>query len=418
MKRVLPVLILLVALSLAAQAQTITFSGQIRERSELDTKSLTIRANTDAFHLLRTRLRADASINEKVSAVVEVQDARTYGGKQTTLNTGASAFDLRQGFVEVRDVLTPNISVRLGRQVLSYGNERVLGAIEWNNFGQSFDAVLLRYKGYDFTWDVFGAAVARNPYTNNGLGYARDVYLTGLWGTWKPEDTKATLNFFALYDNPSITLLPSVSSRMYRFTSGLQFNNTFGDLDLDVDGAVQSGSIANTDISIGAFMVGGRLGYSFPDLANLRIGVGADILSGQDPKSTDTYESFNTMYGTNYKFYGYMDYFTSFPAHVEGLGLKDFFVQLSCTPAKDWKLAVDGHLFSTFIDPNEVASGTSTTDYSSTIGMEVDLTVSARIHNAVNLMGGFSIFDWEKDRAIDNGRKTTNWAYLMTTVNF
>lgn len=428
MKSLVTLFILLTVLTVSAQAQSISFSGQIRERSELDTKNLTIRANTDVFHLLRTRLRADAAVNEYVSAVVEVQDARVYGDKKSTLNSGSPAFDLRQGYVEVREFICPRLTVRLGRQVLAYGNERLLGPIDWNNFSQSFDAALVRIKESDLSLDLFGAAVARNPYTLNGLGYDRDVYLLGAWGTWKPTNTNSALHVFYLYDNPSSTMGMMGATRQYRNTAGLQTSSVYGNLDVDLDFAYQFGEFARSatitsDISISASMLGTRIGYTFPDLAKLRIGVGIDLLSGNDPKKADTYGAFNTLYGTNHKYYGYMDYFTDLPAHTSTMGLQDLMVQLSCVPMENVKLAVDGHLFSVVTDPNDFEyrdanNNIITTDYPKTLGMEVDLTLWVKVQKAVNVMGGVSVFDWDKERAIRTGRKTTNWAYLMTTVNF
>ena len=52
-----------VALAICAlplHAQTVEFSAQLRERSEFNMKSFATGSSPDVYHLLRTRLRADA----------------------------------------------------------------------------------------------------------------------------------------------------------------------------------------------------------------------------------------------------------------------------------------------------------------------------------------------------------------------
>jgi len=38
------------------------------------------------------------------------------------------------------------VSLKVGRQELSYGEERLVGAFAWNNIGRVFDAVKVRWQ--------------------------------------------------------------------------------------------------------------------------------------------------------------------------------------------------------------------------------------------------------------------------------
>jgi hypothetical protein len=417
MKKLVLSLLLVAATLSNISAQEIKLSGQFRERSEFDTKSFNIGQSSDVFHWLRSRLRADVAVNDQVKVVLEMQDARQFGQRGTTLNVGSPSFDLRQGYLEVANLGNEQVSVRLGRQVLSYANERLLGGIDWNNYGQSFDAGLLRLGSDEFFADIFGAAIARN--SNPVNGYTRDVFLAGAWFTWRQPETKNTIQAFYLYDNPALPV--SLSPRQQRSTAGIYVNENYSGFDLEMDGAFQFGTIPETRLtkehSISANMVGLRVGYTLKDYSNLRIGIGVDRLSGTDPKSADTtYGAFNTLYGTNHKFYGFMDYFTDIPGQTSTMGLMDLIGQISFEPMKGAKLAVDVHLFSTVIDPKDYQADATETK---TIGKEIDITGWFKIAKAVNLTCGFSIFDKSPDRPLLTlGRKTTNWAYVMTTVNF
>jgi hypothetical protein len=399
-----------------AQAQQVEFSGQFRGRSEFDDRSFNEGRHHDVFHLLRMRLAATATLNDRVNVVVEVQDARTFGGSGGTLNMGASAFDLRQGYVEVTGCMNDALSFRLGRQSLSYGNERLIGAIDWNNFSQSFDAGVLRLHAGDMQVDAIGAALGRNPITGS---YVRDFFLAGLWGAWTPAATRTTVQAFWLFDNPD-----EGNVRQNRHTAGVYAGGHAGMLDFEVDAALQFGDHIMTGMEshhISANMVGVRVGYRFPELAGLRIGAGVDRLSGNDPDKDDTFGAFNTLYGTNHKYYGYMDYFNNVQLTTMGMGLMDIIGQVSIAPAKDVWLGIDVHLFSTVTDPDKVLPANAS-NRSATIGTEIDFTARWKMADAVNLTAGFSVFMAENERAVLRAAgaptENTSWGYIMTTVNF
>lgn len=418
MKRIVtPILLMFVAIGVS-HAQEVKLSGEIRERSEFSGKSTIIRQSPDVFHLLRSRLRADVTVSDDMSAVFEVQDARMFGTEFSTLNSGAPAFDLRQGYFVGGNILGMPLSVIVGRQLLSYGNQRLLGAIDWSNLGQSFDGAVLRGKFNEVTLDLLGTALVRNP--NPTGGYKRDVFLTGLWGTWKPASILQAGHVFYLYDNPYMNSSSLTVVQQQRHTAGLDAKGSIDAFDFELDGAYQFGDIKysnapDTSVSIGANLVGVRAGYTLKDLANLRIGVGFDRLSGSDLTAKDKYGAFNTLYGTNHKFYGAMDYFTNF--NSQHLGLQDIFGQLSIAWLEKWRLAVDVHLFSTVTDPEATIPGTQTA-YSKNIGKEIDITLWYSHKGGVDVSGGISIFDGDPDRYLLQGRKTMNWAWIMTSARF
>lgn len=406
-------LILLITLAAAPlAAQSIDFSGQLRERSEFNDKSFIASQHHDVYHQLRTRLKATAMVNEQVRVVAEVQDARTFGEEASTMNSGAAYFDLRQGYVEVTGWADGLLGFKLGRQALAYANERFLGAIEWSPYGQTFDAGVLRLTAGDFRVDAIGAAVKRNPVDS---AYVRDVFLTGLWAAWAPEKARSTVQAFFLYDNPATALL-----RQNRMTTGIYAGGHFGDFDYELDAAIQMGdykSRTDLDRDISANMVGVRVGYSFPDLAELRIGGGFDRLSGADPEDATKYGAFHTLYATNHKYYGFVDYFVNIPANTMEFGLQDIIAQVSLLPFEDFSLAADLHLFSTTSDPAEF--NPIYAEAGTTIGTEIDVTAKWTVAKAVGMTLGWSMFSPDADRVPFPGQNiTTQWAYLMTTVNF
>jgi len=420
MKHILAILAVFLFSTAVLPAQSIEFSGTLRERSEFDDRSFFEERHHDVYHVLRVRLRADAQVNEQVRVVAELQDARTFGQERSLLNTGADHFDLRQGFVEVTGLAGGLLSFKLGRQVLAYGFHRLIGESPWNNFSRSFDAGVLRLTAGEFSFDAIGAAVTRNPVNPD---YTRDVFLAGGWAIWAPAERDYTVEGFLLYDNPESRPLPAADAvRQNRMTAGFYSAGRAGNFDFKVDGALQTGDYmplapGSESRDISANLIGVRLGYTFEDLAALRLGVGIDRLSGQDPDDPDTYGAFNTLYGSNHRSYGHMDYFTNIPLHTDALGLQDIIIQAQFVPAGGLTVGADVHLFSTVIDPAE--RGGASVDYEQSIGTEIDAYAKWTIADAVGMTLGYSMFSGSENRPILRGTAdAANWAYLMTTVNF
>jgi hypothetical protein len=410
--------LLFIALATTASAQNIKFTGQVRERSELDGRSFVVGTNPDAYHLLRSRLGATAMLDSQITAFVELQDARSFGQTGSTFNVGSPAFDLHQAYIDIRKIGGLPLELKLGRQAFGYANERFLSKVEWNNFGQSFDAAVVGVGDGGLKADIIGAALARNP---NTTAYKRDVFLAGTWCAWKPAEVKASVQAFYLFDDPNT----GDTIRQNRHTAGLYTNGTFGPLDYEVDGAMQFGDyttvqhisaseVMTKERTISASMIGVRAGYLFTDLASLRLGVGYDRLSGQNPDASDKYGTFNPLYGLVHKFYGYMDFLDNV-AQTRGLGLQDMMLQLSISPVSAMKLSADLHQFALATDPQKVVPGSS---FSQQIGRELDLTASFKATDALNVTAGYSVFDGDPDRYVARGRKTTQWGYVMTTVAF
>jgi hypothetical protein len=127
-----------------------------------------------------------------------------------------------------------------------------------------------------------------------------------------------------------------------------------------------------------------------------------DIVSGDDTTTTED-ESFYTLFATNHKFYGHMDYFLNLPVHTKGLGLKDFHVKIAGIKVGGFTINGAYHLF-------------GADKSSDSFGNELDLTFVKPITENVKCIAGYSMFMPGKLKA-ENG-VNGSFAYLMTIVNF
>jgi len=76
----------------------------------------------------------------------------TNGSSCTPAGTAAgNSFDVREAYLQFRNVGLPGFGVQAGRQVLAYGDQRMLGGANWNASGLAFDGILLKYDSKFFS---------------------------------------------------------------------------------------------------------------------------------------------------------------------------------------------------------------------------------------------------------------------------
>lgn len=388
-RRIRTILILLpFALSgLAAQetagTQPITLSGQLRARTEFDDKGLTQDEST-LTHLLRTRFRATARPIEGVTVVVELQDGRFFGSGDPaqgrgTMDATAEGLDLHLAFAQIERVLGSAIDLRLGRQELAFNNERLVGSLSWANSSRAFDAARATLRSDQLNIDLVGSRLSAPTASPTA---SQNLY--GIWGTYTPAKTLQA-ELYGLRDDNTAEIIAgadSGESLLARYTAGLYVKGSVDIIDFELEGIGQTGTTSSSDTTprrdIRAFLGSAVVGVTIMEEDRTRVQGLITVLSGDGSSGDTINETFNTLFGTNHKFYGVMDYF---PALSGSLGLVDMSAGVATTLTKGLRVALDGHLFG----PQRGGGGEN-------FGTEIDLQFWWRGVNRFELSGGASTF--------------------------
>ncbi len=373
-------------------ANEIGFGGQLRPRFEFRNP---VGGGHDHFTSMRVRAHLTASLAQDVDVFVQVQDVRLWGEETNTLGDyRADNFDLHQGYVRLKNMNGSAFSLKIGRQAISMGGQRLIGAVEWTQQGRAFDGVLL---GVEPTWgsvQVMGIRLA----DASASGVSNNAYLAGVYATLKAA-SHTSIDVYSFYDRVSggvDTRQWTLGTRWYGKTSGFVYR---------VEGSFQTGDRSGQEVS--AFMFGVRGGK---DIGTGNVTLWYDYLSGDENMTDAKVKVFDTMYATNHKFYGFADLFLNIPAHTGGLGLQDLAIKTSFTPAINTTLAIDGHAF--FVAQKGVLGSSHLAD-------EVDVTLSYRYSPNVVFVGGYSyVFAQDGIKALGRLAKNMSYAYLMTNVSF
>jgi len=128
------------------------------------------------------RARVGLTVNARgwFSAMLEAQDARAF---HSAVQDGSlrDVTDLRQAWVAVGGGRRA-AALKVGRQKIAFGSERMLGGAEWANTARVFDAARLTLRQRAFHVDVFAAAlVVNNP--DDWDHHQSDPVMLGIYGS-------------------------------------------------------------------------------------------------------------------------------------------------------------------------------------------------------------------------------------------
>jgi hypothetical protein len=371
------------------------------------------------FASQRTRVNFSYS-NDRVKMGISVQDVFIWGSQPQLFST-SNTLSVHQAWGQY--FLTPSLSLKLGRQELSYDDERIFGASNWDQQGRSHDVALLRYDGM-IRIDV-GAAFNQDKKYLNGAYYGLNNYKM-MQFIWLNTDIVDNLNLSLLFLNNGYQRdkemfnddeFDEKKNTIFNQTLGGRLVYTPGNFKFHASGYYTMGKdMSDRDLS--AFYVG--LGADYNINEDWSLGLGWEHLSGTDQKEmmeNPDYvnKSFNPFYGTSHKFNGYMDYFNTNGNWANSVGLNDLFASVQFSKKK-FEINLTGHAFMTAA--SVIKDGNVNETMESYLGTEIDMTMAYKLSKTSNVVIGYSqMIGSETLQALKSGDKNAcnNWAYVMFT---
>src|SRR5439155_1300650 len=259
-----------------------------------------------------------------------------------------------QAYVALGNSAEFPLSAKVGRQELAFGDERLVGASDWSNLGRVFDAAKLRYETKDLCVD---ALVSRPVLVDdNNLNVANDYeYLSGVYASTRTLVPKQETQLYFLARNAG-TGSPTANaggapqsgggSPRDIYTIGLRVKSLAGQngaWDYEAELAGQLGRFKETATSVSldheAFAAHAAGGYTWArSFGAPRVGLEYNYASGDHDPNDNKHETFDNLFPTNHKFYGYMDF-------VSWQNIHNLRVSGSIKPVKPLTVSLDYHAF-------------------------------------------------------------------------
>ena len=362
------------------------------------------------------RLKRDSSDMEPwLQMNLNVQHQGVWG------QSGKGAFNVHEGWARL--TARNGLFAQVGRQILAYDDERIIGPNDWSMAGISHDALKVGYEGHGhsvhgiFSYNQNAENVSGGTYYANGaqpykmmetvwyhydvpkipLGASLLFMNLGMQGGEKGKNERTewqqVLGGYVKYDTKKWSLEGSYYRQMGHNEEGIRIKAWM----VSVKGTVNPSPI-----------YGFEMGYDH---------LSGDKLFAVPPKGGfglvkhNVIKGFNPIYGSHHKFYGAMDFFYV-TTYVNGFtpGLQNAFVGGYVKPLKGLKIGLSYHY---------LAMSTKLIEMKKSLGHELELGISYQIIKQVNVSAGFSFMKgtrtMEQLKRI-SGDGSLKWGWLSLNI--
>jgi len=288
------------------------------------------------FTTERSRLKANIKVEQDIGGVIEIMHFRKWGAADpnrvvdntsTTVTTQViddNWMDLNQAYIEVKNVWDSGVYLKVGRQEMAYGDQRLIGNTNfWSTFPfpRAYDAVKIGAKYDAFDIDAWLATVTERQMANMQNAPVStnptDRNFSGIWATLKniPDNTLDLylLNMddgayngnavLATYEGatnlppnfghfpyvPNAVMTTADKTKVHNW--GTRLKGKYSALDYSVELNKQTGHFADR-ASISAQSGAAVVGYTIPEAMGLRLSGEYVFASGDDTPTVGDHKTF------------------------------------------------------------------------------------------------------------------------------
>ncbi|USN47494.1 MAG: alginate export family protein [Pseudobdellovibrionaceae bacterium] len=383
-------------------ADSVSVSGSARIRWEV--KDQLMDSNEKAedkkdFIGSRFRLELKFEPDSKSTVYIQPQFTKFFGGVEPTTSGATSGslqdtrLDIHQAYLDYS--MSDQLSVRVGRQELAYGNHLVIGNVGWSHVSRSFDALRIRHAFRDNKGFVDGFW-SQIEDVDTEATFNTDSEFSGLYFQYKGLTYVPALDFYVLHKGDESNVDPNPDSF---FTFGTRAEFDFDPVAFDFEFTQQSEYESNqADIN---------LSYN---LDNIRIYAGY----------SNAHKDYQQIYPTGHKFLGSADLF----------GRRNIIDMRAGVNAKMWEnkasINLEYHKFSRNDDKSPIYAvsgggfaGSTGLEPGTEVASEADLSLRWNFSEKSHVvLGGAYVTPGEYLENIRGNNDNGHFVYLQTSTSF
>ena len=264
-------------------------------------------------------------INKKLTFAAHMQDSRAFGwslrnnqypdlfkihksGTQSpyyTMNPNEEYFEIYDAYIEYKH-LFKNLSAKLGRQKIFYGDNHIFGPGDWGNTGRwTWDALKLSYKKGENYLDVFAGGTKIHDPENISIPFTQtEFWGGGLYGHFIIPKILNIEPLYAYKTEGSVDYITQLS--INRHWTGLRlFNNNIYNFVFDMTAVKELGN--ENDKKTDAYGIFSKVGYQFHFIPAIPILTIRESYASGGKKTDNIMHTFDPAYGAGDKYYGWMN---------------------------------------------------------------------------------------------------------------
>jgi hypothetical protein len=277
----------------------LTLGGEWRERYEVNDHPLFGLGSVEEndYLLQRFYLLGDLHLGPHLRSFVQLASGITAGWDGKPPPTQQNQLDVLQAFAELDLPLGSGLTLRGGRQEMSFGSSRLVSVRESPNIRRAFDGIRASWSGpSDLRIDGFlvrPVAPERgsfNDSSDDGQAF------WGIYGTAPvPAVSDLGVDLYYLGLERDDAEYAQGTAAEHRHTIGARLFGEQASFDWDLEAAFQFGTFGNADIR--AWTVSSDIGYTIMSWPfSPRLGLKADAISGDDDLDDGTLGTFNPLF--------------------------------------------------------------------------------------------------------------------------
>jgi hypothetical protein len=251
----------------------------------------------NGYLLSRYLIHADVKASKKFRLFLQLQASLT-GSRVNPGPVEENTLDVHQLFFDylLSGTGKEGILIRVGRQEMLYGSQRLIAVREFPNSRMAFDGAVLRYYNGDISSDLFYThPIANSPDIFDDAFLNKKAKLWGAYTTIKNARYFSNIDLYYLGLYKSNALFNNASGRELRHSFGARSWKNTGKWQYDLEGVLQFGAIDSQKIY--AWTVSSNTSYSFSGVKyRPRLGLKTELISGDSRGGDGKLETFNPLY--------------------------------------------------------------------------------------------------------------------------
>jgi Alginate export len=316
----------------------LTLGGEVRQQYERFENEAwgSEPEDTNGYSLQRYMFHADLHVRHRFRAFVQLKSGIEAGRVGGPRPPDEDQLDLHQAFADIGvmgpELGGPGLILRVGRQELSFGSQRLVAVRESPNVRQSFDAIRAIAHVAGWRVDVFAS---RPVTTATGVFDDRPDNTRTFWGVYSVRalgaERKDHIDLYYLGLNRDEATFDQGEGAERRHTVGTRLWGRRDRLDYNTEAVWQWGSFANGPIR--AWTIASDTGWHLGLPGRPRLGIRANVTSGDADRNQPVLQTFSALFPKG-AYFGLI-------APLGPYNHTDLHPQLDLALPNDWTLIAD-----------------------------------------------------------------------------
>lgn len=250
----------------------------------------------DGYMLNRLLVHGDLHIGKCFRTFMQLQSSGA-GGRPAASPVDDNPLELHQAFMDISTLpaATLKLTLRTGRQELSYGSQRLVSVREGPNNRQAFDAVKVMSNWKNSQADLFFShyVAARKGIFDDKFN--KNTLFWGSYWTFKQIPVFGGIDLYYLGLQRKEAAFDNIKGKETRHSFGTRLFGNAGNWDYDAEAVYQFGAIGESNIA--AWTASLNTNYQFNNcFLRPELGLKTELISGDKKADDNKIQTFNPLF--------------------------------------------------------------------------------------------------------------------------